>query len=260
MRSVDHRSPLASVACELRALGVLLAIVALSVGRIASAQPSIAGTWVPAAELAVGWHTRNLEMTAAGHTAFESFDPVRHDSVRFCMPYGTPRNTLKTTDYPVQILQRSEQITMIFDGRGDVRRIYTDGRAHPPDPVANWMGHSIGAWRDETLRVDTVAMTSQSRLDTSGLPHSEAMRVQETWRLVDRAGETLLHVSMTIEDSETYVGTLEAERYFRRAPLARMSEASAYCQMDQWRSYLEHHSKALSLELREPAAGREDAP
>jgi hypothetical protein len=234
-----------------------MALTALGAGHLACAQPSLGGTWVPAAELAVSWDAAKLEMTTSGRTAFESFDRVRQDPVLFCMPYGTPRNTLKTTDYPVQILQRPEQITMIFDGRGDVRRIFMDGRSHPPEPVANWMGHSVGSWRREALRVDTVAMTSQSRLDTSGLPHSEAMHIEETWELVEREDETLLRVAMTIDDPETYVGTLEAERYFRRAPLARMSEASGYCLMDEWRRYLERHSKELSLELLESAAGPE---
>jgi hypothetical protein len=257
--SDDLRPPMLATAGHHPA-GLILILVSMCLGHLASAQPAIGGMWVPAAELAVDWDSHNLGMTPDGRAAYGSFDRTRHDPVLFCMPYGTPRNTLKTTDYPLQILQRPEQITMIFDGRGDVRRIYTDGRSHPADPVANWMGHSVGSWRGESLRVDTVAMTSQSRLDVSGLPHSEEMRIREIWRLVERGGETLLHVAMTIEDPQTYVDTLQAERYFRQAPGARMSEASGYCQMDEWRRYLERHSKALSLELRDADQDQENGP
>jgi len=258
MRSPEKRCSLLPAFAIRRPVGVLLVLASLCAGHVARAQPAIGGMWVPAAELAVDWDSAHLRMTPDGRAAYAGFDRTRHDPVLFCMPYGTPRNTLKTTDDPLQILQRPEQITIIFDGRGDVRRIYTDGRAHPSDPVANWMGHSVGDWRSGSLHVDTVAMTSQSRLDTSGLPHSEAMHIRETWRLVDRDGETLLHVSMSIDDPETYDGTLAAERYFRRAPQARLTEASGYCQMDEWRRYLERHSKALSLELRDSGSEREN--
>ena len=213
---------------------------------------------MPAAELAVDWDADQLEPTAAAQSLLASYDPRRHDSALYCMPLGTPRNTLTTAPYPIEILQRPEQITMIFDGRGDVRRVFLDGRGHPAEPIPNWMGHSLGAWTGATLEVDTVAMTGESRLSSSGLPHSETMTVTEAWRLTERDGERLLHIVLRIDDAEMYARPLIAERYYRRTHAA-VSETAGYCQMDQWRAYLERHSKELSLAL-QAIAPRADGP
>jgi hypothetical protein len=218
----------------------------------AAAQADFHGIWMPVAELAETWDpAASLALTEQGAEALAGYDSRRHDSALFCMPLGTPRNTLATAGYPLEILQRPEQITMIFDGRGDVRRIFLDGRDHPSDPLPNWMGHSVGTWNGEELLVDTIAMTGESRLSGDGLPHSEAMRIREAWRLVDRGDETLLSISLRIDDSVMYTQPLEATRYFRRTPYATLRETAAYCQLDQWRSYLERHSKELSMQLRD---------
>jgi len=215
------------------------------------AQADFHGIWVPAAELAETFSPSSLPLTEQGAAGLASYDSSQHDSALFCMPLGTPRNTLTTASYPVEIIQRPEQITMIFDGRGDVRRIYLDGRGHGEDPLPNWMGHSVGNWRGGDLFVDTVAMTPESRLTSYGLPHSEAMHVEETWTLVERGDDTLLRISMRIDDPAMYEAPLEATRYFRRAPNALLRETAADCQLDQWRTYLERHSKELSMQLHE---------
>jgi hypothetical protein len=208
------------------------------------------GIWMPVQELADEWDPALLPLTEAGAEQLAAYDPRQQDSALFCMPLGTPRNTLTTAAYPMEILQRPEQVTMIFDGRGDVRRIFLDGRDHPADPVANWMGHSVGGWNGESLTTDTTAMTADSRLTAAGLPHSEAMRLTETWRLVERGDEALLRISLVIEDPVIYTAPLTATRYYRRAPHASFGETAANCQLDQWRSYLERHSKELSMQLR----------
>lgn len=206
---------------------------------------------MPVPELAVAWEPADVALTAAGATALSEYDRRRHDSALYCMPLGTPRNMLSSAPAPIEILQRPEQITIIFDGRGDVRRIYLDKRPHPADPIANWMGHSIGTWDGESLRIDTVAMTSESRLNESGLPHSDAMRLTEVWRLVDRNDETLLSVSIQIDDRVNYESALMTTRFFRRSPHTVPAETAANCQLDQWRDYLERHSKELSMQLRD---------
>lgn len=217
---------------------------------VAVAEVDFGGVWMPVHDMAEDWDRAELALTAEAADALAAFDSRRHDSALFCMPLGTPRNILTTASYPIEILQRPEQITVIFDGRGDVRRIFLDDRGHPADPVPNWMGHSIGMWEGEKLSVDTVAMTAESRLTADGLPHSEAMRIGETWRLVERGGETLLSIGLRIEDPSMYETPLTATRYFRWVPYATINDTSANCQLDQWRSYLERHGKELSMRLR----------
>ena len=233
-----------------RALQSALTLALLVCSTFASAEPSLAGMWMPAPELAATWLDGKPQLTTEAAALARDYDPRRSDSTLFCMPRGTPRNTLSTAPAPLEILQRAEQITLIFDGRGDVRRFFLDGRPHPQEPVPNWLGHSTAKWQGEELLVDTVALSAESRLDDSGLPHSEGLHLSERWRLTTRQGEMLLEVALTLEDAASYTKPLRTTRYFRRAPQATMSEASAYCLLDQWRGYLEKHNKELSVHLR----------
>src|SRR5262245_18411342 len=80
-----------------------------------AAVPDISGTWMPDADVAQAWAPAAMPFTPAARQRFETFDARRKDSTLFCMPLGTPRNILSTAPYPVEILQRPERITLIFD-------------------------------------------------------------------------------------------------------------------------------------------------
>jgi hypothetical protein len=211
--------------------------------------PDLSGIWVSVTELGKPLSASSLPMTQAAMTKLADFDPRRLDSTYFCMPFGTPRNTLNTSTRPLKIIQTPTQITLLFDGLGDVRRVFVDGRPHPEDPIPSWMGYSIGAWNGKALDIDTVAMTSESILTEEGLPHSDAMQMHEQLRLVEQAGETLLQIDMQLEDPENYSAPLTATRYFRRAPHAQLSEGSSQCLLDQWRRRLEDTTREMYRDL-----------
>jgi len=56
-----------------------------------------------------------------------------------------------------------------------IRRIYTDGRGHEPDPEPTYSGDSIGHWEGDTLVIDTVGIREKSEyfrgIKTSGQAH-----------------------------------------------------------------------------------------
>ncbi len=55
---------------------------------------------------------------------------------------------------------------------------------HPEDPDLTFNGHSIGHWEDDTLVVDTVGFTTDTRDRQSfGMQHSDKMRIVERMRL-----------------------------------------------------------------------------
>jgi hypothetical protein len=82
------------------------------------------------------------------------------------------------------------------------RRIYTDGRGHPPaeDMLPSWEGHSIGHLEGDTLVVDTIGVNGRTRplngyfaggvnatpesLKAPRLPSSDQMHLVERFRLV----------------------------------------------------------------------------
>lgn len=228
------------------ALPLLLALHALSAyGQV----PDFSGTWLPVPDRSQAWDPASLPLTQAARERLQDFDPRRRDSTLFCMPFGTPRNTLNTAERPLQILQTDTQLTLLFDGLGDIRRVFIDGRPHPEDPVPSWMGYSIGHWDKKALVVDTVSMTGESILTEQGLPHGEDMRLAEVLHLVEADGTTLLQVDIRINDAEFYTAPLTATRYFKRAPEAQASEGSSHCLMDQWRRSLENYNRTLYQDL-----------
>jgi len=239
---------------ELLLLGFTLAAGAAR-AQTQRAPADFSGTWVPVPSAALDAAT--LSMTSAAKAAYEAFDPRRHDSTRFCMPYGTPRNTLATAPYPVEILQRPERLTMIFDRLGDVRRVFLDGRARPDPLWPTWLGHSVGHWDGRTLVIETVGLTKESVLSDAGLPHSEDARVVERLHLQRKGDTDWLEDEITIIDPAMYETPIKTTRRLQRADGAQLSEGSVLCLLDQWRQDLEQRNRALANELREVAADAE---
>lgn len=245
----------------IRPLNILcrLTLLMLPVSMVTAA-PDLSGTWLPAVELSQTLKPEAFEFTDSGQQAFASFDSQRMDSTAFCMPYGTPRNTLNTAPDAIEILQRPEQITLIFDRLGDVRRIFMDGREHPDDPVPGWMGHSVAKWANDVLQVDTIGMTAESILTEQGLPHSDALHLVEHFSLIQQGTQTLLQIDMELVDPEYFSAPVKATRFFRQAPYAQMSLGSAVCLLDQWRGSLESFNRELyrnNEELEAAAQGAE---
>jgi hypothetical protein len=110
-----------------------------------------------------------------------------------CFPTGMP-SWMLITHNAFEILFTPGRVTLLGEGDGNrLRRIYTDGRAHPPDPDPSFHGHSIGRWNHGTLVVDTVALLPQAYLavnEAVGVPNNGAMHIVE--RLHLRGPDTLV--------------------------------------------------------------------
>jgi hypothetical protein len=84
-----------------------------------------------------------------------------------------------------------------------------DGRQHPKDLVATWMGHSIGRWDGDTLVVDTVGFNDLTWLDRPGHPHSKQLRLEERYT---RINQTTVEVQVTVDDPEIYTKPVPANK------------------------------------------------
>jgi hypothetical protein len=116
-----------------------------------------------------------------------------------CLPDGVPR--LMLARYPLQILQRPEQITLLHEKMHMVRPIYMQD-SHPDELEPTYNGDSIGRWDGDTLVVDTLGFNDLTFIDATGIPHSDALHVTERLSLHDR-GNTLRDV-ITIEDPKSF--------------------------------------------------------
>jgi hypothetical protein len=108
-----------------------------------------------------------------------------------CMPDGVPRAGM-----PQEIVQTDRH--MIFVYPLHIRRIYIDGRPHPPEDqwLGTWFGHSIGRWEGDTLVISTVDFNGLEWLGWPGWFTSPDKKVTERMR---RVGNTL-EWQATVED------------------------------------------------------------
>ena len=106
-----------------------------------------------------------------------------------CLPEAMP-SWMLISHNAMEVLFTPGRVTILGESDGNrLRRIYTDGRAHPPDPDASFHGHSIGHWEGPTLVVDTVGIFPEAYLAVSeafGVPNNGDLHVLERIHLSDR--------------------------------------------------------------------------
>jgi hypothetical protein len=177
----------------------------------------ISGIWEPAAGPGAGINANGaqqmpsdgkpeheLPYTPEGRAAFLSHKPgfgvtmvpsaLTNDPVPLCDPQGFPRIVLhnyRTT----RIIQTPESVVILYQFNKKWRTIWTDGRQLPTDvEEPRWWGYSVGRWVDDyTFAAESTGFDARTWLDNAGRPHSDAMRVREEYKRIDRD-----HLVMTI--------------------------------------------------------------
>jgi hypothetical protein len=143
--------------------------------------------------------------------AFKAGAPI-DDVTADCLPPGMPH--IQVVPYPFEIVQTPGRVLLLFEYAGQVRRIYTDGRAVPDDDPT-YYGSSVGHWEGDTLAVVTTHIRADTQVDFSGLPHSDALRITERIRRIDR--ETLQD-EITLDDPKAYARPFTVTRRYRLQP------------------------------------------
>lgn len=144
------------------------------------------------------------------------------DPTSRCLPQGMPR--FMVASYPLEVLQTRGQVTIIAEWSSQVRRIFTDGRGHPPaDEIdITFNGHSIGHWEGQTLVVDTAGIRGDTSFDASPMTHSDQLTVSERIYLKDP--KTLV-AELTVTDPGAFTAPWKVVRTYRRGgPDARIME------------------------------------
>jgi hypothetical protein len=79
-----------------------------------------------------------------------------------------------------KIIQTAALIVILNDDL-TYRQIFLDGRSLPKDPAPSFMGYSVGRWEGDTLVVESTGLNDRTLLDTGGHPHTEDLRVTESF-------------------------------------------------------------------------------
>ncbi len=140
-----------------------------------------------------------------------------------CMPSGVPAFIMAAVE-PIHFMQTPKQVTMIFSGDAQVRRIYLDV-PHSANLKPSWYGESVGHYEGDTLVVDTIGLNDKTFIDNYRTPHSAKLHVVERYKLIDD-GKTL-EVTFRIEDPDTFYQPWSAIGKLRRVQMPMHEEACA---------------------------------
>jgi len=128
----------------------------------------------------------------------------------FCIPSGVPGNMMLVSH---EYMFKPGVVVMILEN-SEIRRIWTDGRGHPPDDESNpdFQGHSIGHWEGDTLVVETKQIYPEAEL-FFGMTVTEQTVVKERISLADK---NTLRIDTVVEDDELFTKPWAYTRYYRR--------------------------------------------
>lgn len=156
-------------------------------------------------------------LNAAGKAAYAANQAAlkasrKADPIADCLPHGVPR--IIYSPHSLLILQTTRLVTFIYEANHMVRTVWWN--APPPeDPSPLWLGDPSAHWSGKTLVVDTVNLNDKTWLDWTGLPHSDKLKVQERYVLVN---PTTIRGEVTITDPELYTAPWKAGFTLKKQP------------------------------------------
>jgi hypothetical protein len=182
--------PLVTGALLKRYLPLLL--LGLCAPRQAAALPDWSGTWTPfISDQVKRIHTDPVPWTPAAAAQIADMNAQEKSGnprglFIDCLPEAMP-SWMLISHNAMEFLFSPGRVTMLGESDGNrLRRIYTDGRPHSPDPDPSFHGEAIGHWEADTLVVDTVGVLPQTYLAVSeavGLPNNGDLHVLEHFHL-----------------------------------------------------------------------------
>ncbi len=146
-----------------------------------------------------------------------------------CLPESMPSWMLLTHN-AIEFLFTPGRVTLLGESDGNrIRRIYTDGRAHPADPDPTFHGHSIGHWEGDTLVVDTIGVLPETYIaldEAVGIPNDGDLHVVERIHLV---GPDLLRDDLEITAPHVMTKPWKTRRFFFRQRARKYDIVEGVC-------------------------------
>lgn len=132
-------------------------------------------------------------------------------SFQLCKQLGVP--LILTQRENVQLLQAPDQVTIIYQRDHHIRKVYLNV-PHSKTLEPSWYGESVGHYEGDTLVVDTIGQTSETRVDRYGSFSSEDLHVVERYHLAQDGD--VLQVDFTVTDPNHFTMPWSATQYYRR--------------------------------------------
>jgi hypothetical protein len=213
-----------------------------------SSPPDLSGVWT--------WHiepgktpfappgsVRDLPLSAAGRKKIEEYRAIvgpDDNPGAHCLGSGMPESMTFSGGYPMEIIQRPEQITVIYEAHSEIRRLYFGTKILPEsDRVPSRNGYSTARWEGDILVVETTSLKDQ---EDQSYPHSDQARISERYHLTsDPKGNRVLEVQWSLTDPVFYTRPLSAQKKWTFDPKGVLLPYE--CNEEAWLDRLEQLQK-----------------
>jgi hypothetical protein len=150
---------------------------------------------------------------------------IEYDPISDCSPPGFPR--WLAIPFLREFIVTPEQTYLFSETVNNMRRIYTDGRDHPPaeDAYPLYYGDSIGFWSGETLVIHT-SQVSPGIFHRNDPRYSEQLEAVEVWRKAD--ADTIV-ADVWVYDPETLL-----EPWYVRQTFEQVPNPDGYLRIGYW--------------------------
>jgi len=142
----------------------------------------------------------------------------RADPSARCLPPGVPR--IMAAPMPFEIVITPEVVYFLHESFSQTRRIFMAGHQPSPYPAPTYNGESLGRWEGDTLFVKTTKIKAEA-LDTTALPVSDALEVEERYRLL---APDKLEAQITLHDRKAFTRPWTVTRTYTKQPGNRILE------------------------------------
>jgi len=237
------------------AAGVAAALYCVAAVAAAPSPPDFTGVWTNAGGPGIGGATNTAPTEAPQLTplarerlaAYRKLTDGTDDSPgKWCVGTGMPGSMLGSGGYPMEILQRPEQMIIVYEAHSEIRRVYFGDRNAPQaDRVPGRNGYSSGRWEGDTLVIETDNLVDQ--VDQRNTSHSDQATIVERYKLAgtDAQGRRLLTVEMTMTDPVFYTKPVVMRKTWAQVPNGRVLPYE--CPEEMWLDRIAEMSKKAGV-------------
>ncbi len=191
----------------------LCATVAGAAAQAAKAPPDFTGVWTtyrdpaagPPRPGAFGRRGPDLPFTEPAKKKIAEYhalvDATQDNPGGHCLGTGMPGSMMGSGGYPMEIVQRPEEMVIVYEAHQEVRRVYFGDRGiKPEDRISGRNGYSSGHWEGDKLVVETDWLKEQV---DQAYAHSDKARITERYHLEkDAKGGKVLVNEWTMTDPD----------------------------------------------------------
>ena len=219
-----------------------------------AARPDFTGVWgTPMGGAPAGGPARRppgsgapLPLTPEGKRRNDEYQklvgPEQANPAAYCTDYGMPTMMEAAGGYPIEFIQKPDQLTIIYEVEGETRRIYLGGRGVPKEKrLTTRDGYSVGHWEGNTLVVETTDLADGQDQRHA---HSDQATILERFSLShDPAGNKVMEYSATMTDPVYYTEPIKIEKKF--SPTADGYIMTYRCPDEFWNALLDARRQQL---------------